>query len=215
MTQNPATPPWVFRAVPFFAFIFLMAVADPGQFYALRTGAVALLLLVFFRHYSELAWPPSLAFRDVLISAGTGIAIFLIWILLSDGWMVIGEGRPFNPHDAYGEVDYFRVLLRGLGAALVVPLMEELFWRSFLMRWIEKQDFLALSPMNVSIRALLISSVLFALEHTLWLAGLLAGLAYGWLYMRTANLWAPVLAHAITNSVLGIWVISTGNWKFW
>jgi CAAX prenyl protease-like protein len=98
---------------------------------------------------------------------------------------------------------------------LVVPVMEELFWRSFLMRWIDRRDFLTLAPPRSSVAALVISSTVFALAHQLWLAGLIAGLAYGWIYRRTGNLWFPILAHASTNLLLGLWVIDQRAWSYW
>jgi len=92
--------------------------------------------------------------------------------------------------------------------------MEELFWRSFLTRWIEKTDFLTVDPKTVSWRSVAIASVVFGAEHHLWLAGIVAGLAYGWLYRRTGNLWTVVVAHAVTNLILEIWVHRTGSWHF-
>jgi len=65
------------------------------------------------------------------------------------------------------------------------------------------------------VRALLISSIVFGIEHGLWLAGIIAGLAYGWLYIRSGNLWLPIFAHAVTNLLLGAWVLATGQWHFW
>ena len=59
------------------------------------------------------------------------------------------------------------------------------------------------------------SSAVFALAHTLWLAALLAGLAYAWLYRSTGTLWAAVIAHAVTNGLLGAWVVATGQWHYW
>jgi CAAX prenyl protease-like protein len=53
------------------------------------------------------------------------------------------------------------------------------------------------------------------LAHTLWLAAIIAGLAYAWLYIRTGKLWVAVLAHAVTNGLLGAWVVFTGNWGYW
>ena len=99
--------------------------------------------------------------------------------------------------------------------AAVVPVMEELFWRSFLMRWIDRRDFLGLEPRRVSATAVILASGLFALEHSLWVAGLIAGLAYAVLYMTTNNLRAPVLAHAVTNAILGLWILATGSWQLW
>jgi len=96
-----------------------------------------------------------------------------------------------------------------------VPVMEELFWRSFMLRWLAHPEFTGVSPARAGLRALLISSVMFGAEHTLWLAGIVAGLAYGALYMQSKNLWAPVVAHATTNGMLGLWVLHTGQWSFW
>jgi hypothetical protein len=98
---------------------------------------------------------------------------------------------------------------------LVVPVMEELFWRSLVMRWIDQRDFLAADPRRATLAAFLISSGLFALEHTLWLAGLLAGLAYAWLYRRTGNLRVAIASHALTNGLLGAWILATHDWRYW
>jgi CAAX prenyl protease-like protein len=67
----------------------------------------------------------------------------------------------------------------------------------------------------VGLRALLLSSLAFGFEHGLWFAGLIAGLAYGGLYRWSGGLRIPILAHAVTNLLLGIWVVNTGNWQFW
>ena len=77
------------------------------------------------------------------------------------------------------------VLVRAAGATLLVPLMEELFWRSFLLRWLQERNFLALRPARIGWRAATVSIVLFGVEHNLWLAGMVAGLAYTFLYMRS------------------------------
>ena len=63
--------------------------------------------------------------------------------------------------------------------------------------------------------AFLITAVLFGFEHNLWLAGIVAGVAYALLYMRTGQLWAPILAHAVTNGLLGVWILVTSNWTYW
>ena len=83
------------------------------------------------------------------------------------------------------------------------------------MRWIEHPNFLTVNPAQVGIKAFAIAVALFALAHSLWLAGLFAGIVYGLLYTRSRTLWLPILAHAVTNAVLGIWIVLTGNWGFW
>lgn len=105
--------------------------------------------------------------------------------------------------------------LRLFALAVTVPLMEELFWRSFLLRWIDSRNFLASDPARASLRAIVLTVALFSAEHSQWLAGLLAGAAYTAVYVRTRNILLTTLSHAITNSFLGIWILSTGHWRFW
>jgi hypothetical protein len=105
--------------------------------------------------------------------------------------------------------------LRLFALAVTVPLMEELFWRSFLLRWIDSRNFLASDPARASLRAIVLTVALFSAEHSQWLAGLLAGAAYTAVYVRTRNILLTTLSHAITNTFLGIWILSTGNWRFW
>lgn len=215
--------PIVARVAPFVFYIAIMALsgllADFGSdvrwIYTIRAGGTALLLLYFSKDYIELVWPPSLSFNTILLSVIMGLLVFLLWINLDQPWMIVGTASGFDPSTADGELNYLMVALRLAGAALVVPVMEELFWRSFIMRWIDRVYFSAVSPASVSTKALIISSLLFASEHSYWFAGLIAGLVYGVLYIRTQNLWAPVIAHAVTNAVLGVWVLYTGYWNYW
>ena len=93
--------------------------------------------------------------------------------------------------------------------------MEELFWRSFLMRWLESARFETVDPRRIGIKAIVLSTFVFTLAHTLWLAAIVAGLAYALLYRSSGKLWCAVIAHAVTNGLLGIWVVQTGQWQFW
>ena len=214
------------RILPFALYILflattpLLAQAFPGidrrWLYALQVGTVAAVLLFFARHYVELYSGPRLSLTQWAVTLATGVAVFVIWINLDLPWARLAAGGPgFDPRDAAGMIDWPLATVRLLGAAVVVPVMEELFWRSFLMRWIDNPKFLAVMPAVLSLRALLLSSLVFGVEHNLWVAGVLAGLAYGWLYLRTSNLWTAIVAHAMTNLLLGLWVLSTGAWHFW
>jgi uncharacterized protein len=168
-------------------------------------------------------WPRLVELRDLrlplahwLLAVVAGAAVLGIWLLLDEGWFAFELGNGFDPR-RYGSeaIDWPLTFFRLLGLAVVVPLVEELFWRSFLLRWLEKQDFLAVSPAAVGMRALLVTSLLFALEHNQWLAGFIAGLVYGWLYLRTGNLWVPILSHAVTNGLLGAYILLARDWRFW
>ena len=173
-------------------------------------------MLILFRHYGELLKPESTSLYDWLVGLLTGVVVFVVWIKLDQPWATIGESKGFTPFKTgTQELDWLLVAARVSGAVLIVPVMEELFWRSFLLRWIQKQDFLSVVPATVGRNAFLLTAVLFALEHNLWLAGLLAGIAYNWLYMRSGNLWVVIMAHAVTNGMLAAWVLHSGQWHFW
>jgi len=218
------------RSLPFALFILMLAVelswsalqpfvpglasVDRRWLYAIKSGLALLALIWLWPRYGELKKLPRSP-STWLAALAVGIIIFVLWINLTQSWALIGElGKGFDPRQD-GKVNWLLAGIRLAGSALVVPVIEELFWRSFIMRWIDNPDFLSLEPQQVSNKGLVMSSALFAVEHTQWLAGLIAGLAYGWLYKKTGNLWLSIVAHAITNGILGIWIINTGDWRFW
>ncbi|GAB4166581.1 MAG: hypothetical protein OHK0026_17400 [Rhodocyclaceae bacterium] len=213
------------RAIPFAIYVAFLPLGQalerlaPGMdtrwLYALQVGLVTAALAVFARHYRELAGLRRLGRREWLLASVVGALVFALWIRLDSGWLVIGQSAGFDPRDAQGRIDPALALVRVAGAALVVPVMEELFWRSMVARWIDRSGFLDLDPRALSPRAIVLSSIAFGLEHSLWFAGILAGLAYGALYRVTGRLWVPVIAHAVTNAMLGAWVLGTGSWRFW
>lgn len=218
------------RILPFAVFIAILALRGALQspdggvgeawtlgeaLYAVQAGLAAVLVLVAWRQFSELATWPRQA-QAWLLTLLVGVGVFILWIVLDEPWMRIGEpATTFVPVAADGSLRWDKIAVRLVGAVLVVPVIEELFWRSFVMRSIDSRDFLAQSPAATSATALIGTAAVFALGHDLWLAGLVAGLAYAWLYVRTGNLWYPIAAHALTNAALGIYVISTRQWGLW
>jgi CAAX prenyl protease-like protein len=212
------------RILPFAVYVFFIIAGDALErlgvasatlrwLYPIKIGAVALLLAIFWRQYSELRHTrtgPSVA----LVALAAGVLVLVLWVSLDAGWMIVGSAPGYDPRD-HGQLNWLLVAIRIAGAALVVPIMEELFWRSFLMRWIEQSDFEKVDPSQVGIKSFAITIVLFGFEHNLWLAGIVAGAAYSALFMRHRTLWSPILAHAVTNGLLGVWVVSTGSWSYW
>ena len=214
---------WV-RILPFAAYMLFLVIADvlerlgvaPGPLrwlYPVKIGVVVLLLALFWRQYHELK-PLRLRLPMALTAIVTGVVVLVLWISLNAGWMSVGAAPGFDPRDG-GRIDWLLVAIRIAGAALVVPVMEELFWRSFLMRWIVHPDFEAVETSQLGLKSFVITVLLFGFEHNLWLAGIVAGAAYSLLYMRHRKLWSPILAHAVTNGLLGGWVLMTGNWSYW
>ena len=219
----PWKKPAVARVFPFGIFIALLAAqplleghADTRWLVVARGLAVAAILAFFWREYAELRAAPRARPLHWLAAVVAGAAVFGLWITLDADWMTMGEGgRGFVPLRPDGSLDATLAALRLAGFALVVPVMEELFWRSFLMRWIDRREFLCVDPRRASLAAFGVSCALFAVEHSSWLAGLVAGAAYAGLFMLGRNLWLPIVAHATTNALLGFWILATGNWRFW
>jgi uncharacterized protein len=214
------------RIAPFALFMALLIVRgqaadgawgfDAQWLYGLSVVIAGAVIAVCWREYGELARQTLPDAREVLLAIAAGALVFVLWINLDAPWMTIGSpSAPFKPFDAGGVIDMPQVALRFIGAALLVPLMEELFWRSFLMRWLEQPVFQGVAPQRIGARAIVLSTFVFTLAHTLWLAAAIAGLVYALLYVKTGKLWVAVIAHAATNAALGAWVITTRNWQFW
>jgi len=217
----------ILRILPFAVFMLMLALrgalpadgsagVDPRWVYGWTVVLVGSLLLWFWREYGELAAQTAPSAREAALGVAVGVAVFFLWINLDAPWMRLGEATAgFRPVDEQGQLLWPLIAVRWLGAALLVPVMEELFWRSFFMRWIQAHPFEAVPPQRVGFKAIVLSTFVFMLAHTLWLGAIVAGLAYAWLYRHTGKLWVPVIAHAVTNGVLGAWVVFTGNWGFW
>ncbi len=226
MPTSPAlSPAALARCLPFAAFMALLALRghlpagwglDARWLYAVQAFATAALLAWFWRGYGELARQNLPDAREAGAAVVVGIAVFALWVKLDAPWMQLGEPTAgFVPLDAAGQPLWPLIAVRLTGAALVVPVMEELFWRSFLMRWVEHPGFERVDPQRVGAKAVVLSTFVFMLAHTLWLAAIVAGLAYALLYRWSGKLWTSVIAHAVTNAMLGVWVIATGRWEFW
>lgn len=225
--QSAAWP----RVAPFALFILFMALGDvltglteadilsatvdTRWLYPVKTVLIAALLIYFWRRYDELKLTTLPNIRVMLLSVIVGAIVFVLWINLDLPLLRVGDSAGYNPLDPSGEPDIFLIVARVLGAALIVPIMEELFWRSFLMRWLDQAAFNHYPPERTTWRAILITSALFATAHNLWFAALITGIIYGLLYRNTQTLWAPVIAHAVTNGLLAYWVLETQQWSFW
>jgi CAAX prenyl protease-like protein len=108
------------------------------------------------------------------------------------------------------------LVFRFIRAAVLVPIIEELFWRAWLMRWLQSQRFHTVPLGRWTWSSMIITAVLFASEHgPFWEVGLMAGFAYNFLMVRTRSLGDCILAHAITNACLSAWVIWSGQWEYW
>lgn len=161
---------------------------------------------------------PSL--RGLLPGVLAGLAVFVLWIGV-DRWVPyphLGTRAGFNPFAELPEPAWAAsafVAIRFYGLVLMVPVMEELFMRSFLLRYFTNARFHEVPVGTYSAGAFGIVAALSAASHPEWLAGALAAAAYALLLTATRSLFAVVVAHAVTNAALGVYVLRTGDWKYW
>ena len=114
------------------------------------------------------------------------------------------------------ELTPLMLVLRTARAALLVPVLEELFWRGWLPRWLQDTNFSRIPLGQYTPFAFWATAVLFALEHgSFWEVGLLCGIIYNWWMQRTRSLGDLIVVHAVTNLALSLYVIATGKWTFW
>jgi len=163
--------------------------------------------------------------RNPLGTLAIGVLVFVLWIgpdRLIPGyrgfWLfsnsVTGQVKAGVSEASRG--DAVVLILRALRASLLVPILEELFWRAWLMRWLIRPDFESVPLGAYSVRAFWIVALLFASEHgPYWEVGLVAGVIYNWWMVRTKSLGDLILAHGITNAVLSAYVVFGGHWEYW
>jgi len=196
----------------------LLSFSDQTIFllYPIKTVTTVFLLFWLYRRYSELNWRDLGRISDTLQSLVLGLVVFVLWINMDWSFGDAGKGAGFNP-EIFSSAVLFNCLIfsRLFGAVLVVPLMEELFWRSFMLRYLVDNEFMKIPLGQFTWFSCLASAVLFGLEHHLIFAGIMAGLAHNLLPYRTKSIVQCVFAHAVTNLALGIYVLVSGRWGFW
>src|SRR5687767_6250977 len=125
----------------------------------------------------------------------------------------------FDPTKAFGSAGmmWSFVAVRIIGAVLVVPVMEELFWRDYLWRQIiAPNDFKLARVGEWDWKALVGVSLLFAVVHgNWWLTSIVWALMIGGLLVYTKSLGACIIAHAVTNLLLAVYVLRYKDWAFW
>jgi hypothetical protein len=183
--------------------------------YPVKIVLVCAALVAFRKSYTDLDWASLRKAAPTALSVCAGVAVFILWINLDLPWAVQGKLTSYDPTEAASDWSYALIFARVAGAVVVVPIMEELFWRSFLVRYLIDRDFMAVRAGAFTLFTFVTTAALFGLEHQLYIAGILAGLAYNAIYLRTGSLAQCVLSHAVTNALLAAYVLTTGNWRFW
>lgn len=184
--------------------------------YPLRPLAAIIALFALRRAYTELRWADLAKPGPSLAGIALGLLVFVLWIHMDWTFGVLPEPPGFNPHVFTEDTLLWTMIAaRVAGAVLVVPIMEEIFWRSFLLRYIINPNFAKVPLGTFTLSSFLVCALLFGLAHHFILAGIMAGMAYSLLLYKTKSLAQCILAHAVTNLALAVYVLHTGSWYFW
>ncbi len=196
--------------------------------YGVRLVPAALALAYFGGKLGGSLQEPWWAHRGAALGTLVGVAAFGVWWLLTaPAWLptvFFLTARPGPEANAAliaplvpltSTTSVLWIALRAAGAILVVPVVEELAFRGFLLRRLVQREFDELPFTRFDIVAVLVSSVIFGLLHGAWVAGTACGVMYAWAQQRTGGLTAPVVAHSVTNALLALYVFATGQWWQW
>ena len=181
--------------------------------YPLQTILCGAALIWFWREYPLR--------RPARIGLGVAIAIgvFVVWI--SPQQFLGFPARPdgFNP-DVFATqcaLYWSTVVFRFVRLAVVVPLIEEVFWRGFLLRYFIDEKFDRVPFGTFSWLSLSAVTVAFILVHSPadWPAAVVTGVLYNGVAYWTKSLSTCVVTHGVTNLLLGFWIMQTKQWGFW
>jgi len=214
-----AGSPLLARVVPFVLFVLVTGLQGklfPNSafwIYLIKTLLGAWMVWEMWPLVPEMRWKVSL--EGILC----GVIVFAVWVGLDSFYpKFVKADDAWNVNRVFGEgaaAGWFFVVVRLVGSTLVVPHLEEVFYRSFIYRYISRPDFQAEPLGAFSWKPFLVASAIFGLQHREWLAGILCGFAYQGLVCWRRRLGDAMTAHATTNFLLGCWVVWKGEWGFW
>ncbi len=209
---------------PFALFLVFLALfprlpLDPRWEAPLRVAVLSVVCVICWPR--EITWWP----RHWLASIAIGAGVFLLWIapdVLIPGY----RNLPLFSNSVVGHVhsslepsalrNSWILAWRTARAVVVVPVVEELFWRAWLMRWLINSNFQAVPLGAYAPLSFWLTALLFASEHgPYWDVGLLTGIIYNLWMIRSKSVADCILMHAVTNALLSAYVITQGQWQYW
>ncbi|MDO5612967.1 MAG: exosortase E/protease, VPEID-CTERM system [Paracoccus sp. (in: a-proteobacteria)] len=197
--------PQAARILPFAVFMLTAVVVpaitqSPAMFYPARVLLLAAAVALFWPFIRSLDW------RISPLALAVGAAVGIGWV------MVPVEPAEVAPYGALtGGALVLWYLFRGIGTVLLVPLVEELFFRDYLESRIRGSAPDQPAPLWRVLVAALITAALFAALHDRWVEALIAGLAFSWVTRRSGRISDAILAHAVANLIVFAVAAITGN----
>jgi CAAX prenyl protease-like protein len=209
--------PWILPFAIFIGFLALQSIFPVPQWIRFLAPLIAIAAVSRQALGTRLVNP--------IGSIALGIAVCVLWVgpeILFPGyhqhWLFSNSvlGHPIGAATAEQKSDSMFILFRVLVSVVTVPILEELFWRGWLMRWLIDRNFGKVALGTYSAQAFWIVAALFASEHgSFWDVGLLTGVIYNWWMIRTKSMWDCILMHAVTNACLAWYVLHYDQWVYW
>lgn len=218
-------PSAVVLSSPFFLYLIgtsLVGMLD-RSYYPLGYAAVALAVAIA-------CWALFRGRKLIVPHARIGIGVLFgligiaIWIGLSElrleeylpVWLRGEKRAGFNP---FGELSYgvacCFLAVRIFGIALLVPIAEEVFWRGFVLRWAIGEKWQELPIGTFQWQAFAVGTLGFTLVHPEWLAAAVYAILLNTLICWKKDLWLCIVAHAVSNFALVVYVLLTESWWLW
>ena len=187
--------------------------------YAIKIVITAGLLFLFRKNYTKVTW------HSWWLGIALGVLGVFQWVGMEKGLLHLWPHYPRASVEVFDPTRQFSsaaglwsfVAIRWAGAALVVPVMEELFWRDYLWRTVSAPADFKLAGIGEWDRGipLLVVTTFFCCVHAQWATAIVWGLMVGGLLVYTRSLGACILMHATTNFLLGAYVLYAHDWAFW
>ncbi|MBK4218136.1 exosortase E/protease, VPEID-CTERM system [Paracoccus caeni] len=194
------------RILPFAVFMLTAVIApaisqNPAMFYPIRVILLAAIL--------ALVWPAlrGIVWRVSPVAWAAGAAIGLMWIAIP---VAPSEGPP--PYGALtGGLVILWFVFRGIGTVILVPLVEELFFRDYLESRLRGAPVDAPAPLWRNVLAIAISAGLFAALHDRWIEAFIAGVVFSLAVRHRGRIADGIAAHAMANLIVFAFAAATGN----
>ena len=214
--RRPVRNPTAVYLMPFLAILGAAMVASAlaagfEWLYPLRLAAAALAFFLFRKEFAKIDW--RFGWAGPLI----GLGAFVLWIAMDRIAGISSQGSmPAELAAAPSPLRLAWLVCRTLAAVVTVPVAEELAFRGFLLRRLISADFESVNPRHWTFLAVAGSSIAFGgLHGDRWIAGIFAGVLYAAAQKWRGRLGDAVIAHATTNALISVSVLSAGQWALW
>jgi exosortase E/protease (VPEID-CTERM system) len=205
---GPSTPlrqDWTAACILPLAVMLLMGIVQHAFFphpelgYPFKVFALLAVLFVFRRLYLGL---PRQLDPGAIVAGGI---VGVVWLLSDTG----GDGAQIAALlDRMTASDQaIWVVMRIIGTVALVPLVEELFFRGYLLSRLDRGGW------GWRVLAVVLSSALFAALHGRWIAAGLAGVVLALVHLRRGRVTDAVQAHVAANLLVALGALVSGDWS--